>query len=104
MERREMAASDGERLGYAVWRPAGEQRRMIAVIHGIAFNGEPYGSISEDLPLEGTRVVALDLRGHGTSGGGRGSLVHYDRIVADIRECLGWLREESPELPLYVLG
>jgi alpha-beta hydrolase superfamily lysophospholipase len=104
MERREMAASDGERLGYAVWRPAGEQRRTIAVIHGIAFNGEPYGSISEDLPLEGTRVAALDLRGHGASGGDRGSLVHYKRIVADIQEWLGWLREESPELPLYVLG
>jgi acylglycerol lipase len=104
MERREIAASDGERLGYAVWRPAGEQRRTIAVLHGIAFNGEPYGSISEDLPLEGTALAALDLRGHGTSGGTGGALVHYKRIVADIREWLDWLKEESPEVPLYVLG
>jgi acylglycerol lipase len=104
MEHREMAASDGERLGYSVWRPAGEERRTIAVIHGIAFNGEPYGSISEDLPLEGTRLAALDLRGHGTSGGDRGSLVHHRRMIADIREWIDWLREESPELPLYVLG
>ena len=91
MERRELAASDGERLGYAVWPATGEQRRTIAVLHGIAFNGEPYASISEDLPLEGTRLAALDLRGHGTSGGDRGSLPHHRRIVSDVREWLGWL-------------
>ena len=104
MERRELAASDGERLGYAVWPADGEQRRTIAVLHGIAFNGEPYGSISEDLPLEGTRLAALDLRGHGNSGGDRGALPHYRRIVSDVREWLCWLKEESPEQPLYVLG
>ena len=99
-----MRASDGERLGFAVWRPSGEEHRTIAVIHGIAFNGEPYTSIAEDLPLEGTRLVALDLRGHGASGGDRGVLPHYRRIIADIREWIGWLKESSPELPLYVLG
>jgi alpha-beta hydrolase superfamily lysophospholipase len=104
MERMELAVSDGERLDYAVWPAAGEQRRTIAVLHGIAFNGEPYGSISEDLPLEGTRLAALDLRGHGNSGGQRGSLPHYRKIIADVREWLVWLKEESPEQPLYVLG
>jgi alpha-beta hydrolase superfamily lysophospholipase len=91
-------------LSYTTWRPVGDCRRTIAVLHGIGFNGEPYASVIEDLPLQGTRLTALDLRGHGTSEGNRGSLPHHDRIISDISEWLGLLKQESPGLHLYVLG
>ena len=59
MERRELAASDGERLDYAVWPADVEHLRTIAVLHCIAFTGQPYVSIAEDLPLDCTRFPAL---------------------------------------------
>ncbi len=101
---RQFVASDGVPLSYAVWHPVGDYRRTIAVLHGIGFNGEPYSSIIDDLPLQGTGLAALDLRGHGSSGGKRGSLPHHDRILADVFEWLDLLRQEYSGLPLYLLG
>lgn len=57
---------------------------VILVIHGLGEHGGRYDHFSEWLVDRGWRVVLIDLRGHGLSGGTRTHVQSFDEYVADI--------------------
>lgn len=84
---REVATSDGATLHVAE-RGRG---RSVLLLHGIALSAGVWSEQLRRLPERGFRVVALDLRGHGSSGIGREGLA-LDRLTADIEEVVQQLR------------
>src|SRR5271156_3213580 len=71
---RTVIAPDGIKLVVHEWAPpnVAAERPVVLFIHGIGMHGQPYGAISAGFTARGITFDALDLRGHGRSGGFRG--------------------------------
>jgi pimeloyl-ACP methyl ester carboxylesterase len=89
-----LTMSDGWRLRVAERGP--QSGRPVLLLHGITLGVAVWPYQFAALPEEGLRVVAIDLRGHGLSGGavageetGTGSPRHtLDRMAADVAEVM----------------
>ena len=68
------------------WVP-GNAQRILLCIQGLGGHGGYYEELACQLALEGTIVVAPDLRGHGRSEGVRGDSDGFDRYLADVIGC-----------------
>jgi alpha-beta hydrolase superfamily lysophospholipase len=69
------------------WRrvaPAGAPRGVVLVVHGYAEHLGRYAELLAHLAGRGLAVAALDLRGHGRSGGPRGHCLDFTEYVADV--------------------
>src|SRR5262249_3516382 len=86
------------------WRPAGEARAAIVVVHGLAEHVGRYRLTAAALARAGFAVHAVDCRGHGRSEGLR---VHVDdaaEYVDDARRGLARARSADPGRPVFALG
>lgn len=69
----------------------------LAVVHGHGEHGGRYQWLGEDMVRRGIAVFAIDLRGHGTSGGKRGHVMSWDELIADAETAIAFAREGVPE-------
>jgi len=53
------------------------------VIHGHGEHGGRYAGLAAAMAAHGIATYALDVRGHGTSGGARGHVMSWDVLVGD---------------------
>jgi acylglycerol lipase len=53
------------------------------VIHGHGEHGGRYAGLAAAMAPHGIATYALDMRGHGTSGGARGHVMSWDELVGD---------------------
>jgi lysophospholipase len=100
----EVRSADGLMLRGRWWRrPA--PRGVVVVVHGFGEHGGGYRRVAEMLGsrLE-TDVVAVDLRGHGTSPGRRGVVGNYDDLSSDLESVVNWAARQMAELPRFVLA
>lgn len=98
---REFEARDGLRLQYRVWE-ADEPRAILRIIHGLGEHGGRYQALAEFLVARGISIYALDLRGHGTSGGRRGHARSFHHLLDDLA---GFTRETpAAGRPAFLLG
>jgi alpha-beta hydrolase superfamily lysophospholipase len=66
--------------------PAGVARRgSILLVHGLGEHVGRYGHVGDSLSALGLAVRGYDLRGHGRSGGARGSIPRDDALLDDLR-------------------
>jgi len=66
--------------------PAGNASRgSLLLVHGLGEHSGRYGHVAERLAALGLEVYGYDLRGHGRSGGARGSIPRADALLADLR-------------------
>lgn len=86
------------------WRPKGEARAAVALVHGLKDHGARYAHVGEWLAGHGYAVYALDLRGHGESEGERFFVDSFDEYVEDLQIYLDRVREREPQKPLFLLG
>ena len=96
-------AADGTRLHYRVWEPA-SARAGVVVVHGLADHSGRYAVLGRALGEHGIVVLAMDLRGHGRSGGPRGHAASFDRLLGDVIDGAEALRARTGTLPVFVLG
>jgi alpha-beta hydrolase superfamily lysophospholipase len=85
------------------WVP-GNAQRILLCVQGLGGHGGYYEELACQLALEGTIVVAPDLRGHGHSDGVRGDIDGFDRYLADIDIAVTWVSTTWPDTPIFVLG
>ena len=85
-------------------RPASGRGPIVLFIHGIAFHGEPYGSIAAGFTSQGITLVVPDLRGHGRSEGPRGQLPLPHVLRADIGAVIERINSLYPDAPVVLLG
>lgn len=97
-------ATDGIELFQQTWVPAIEAKAVVCLIHGLGEHSSRYTHFFQFLNEHGYIVTALDLRGHGKSGGQRGHSPSYDHMMDDIQAFVEATRDAYPGLPLFLYG
>lgn len=96
----DLPAADGVRLHWREWRPDGEPDARVVLIHGGAEHGARYPALVERLVGAGLAVRAPDLRGHGRSGGRRGSVGRFEDYISDLDRLVA----PGDDRPLFLVG
>jgi len=97
-------ACDGLGLFERRWRPEGEPRAVVLVVHGFVEHGGRYASAAERLTRHGYAVSAMDLRGHGKSDGPRCFILSFDEYVNDLDAYFNHVVQREEGRPAFVLG
>ncbi|MFW5947025.1 MAG: nucleotide exchange factor GrpE [Gemmatimonadota bacterium] len=93
----------GVRLRYRSW-PAEEPDAVLIVIHGLFEHSRRYEELGRTLSAAGIAVFAVDLRGHGVSGGRRGHVPRFDRFLDDVARFHDHVATRVPGVPRFLLG
>lgn len=96
---------DGESLAGTLHEPgAGTPARgQVVLVHGLLSRALEFGTLPARLAAKGYRVLALDQRGFGASGGPRG-IITQERATADVLAAVAHLRRDGPDLPVALVG
>jgi alpha-beta hydrolase superfamily lysophospholipase len=95
----------GVRIVYDVWEPEdAECRGVVVLCHGYAEHARRYDHVAQRFGESGLAVYALDLRGHGRSGGKRVYLRDISEYTDDFHTLAGIAAAEYPGLKPVVLG
>ncbi|WP_372845594.1 lysophospholipase [Pontiella sp.] len=99
----EITAVDGLSLRGREW-PADPANAVVGLVHGLGEHCARYDHVAAAFNARGYAVVALDLRGHGCSGGPRGHARNFDLLMADVSGLLEKAGELYPERPRILYG
>ena len=94
----------GVHIVYDVWEPETDPRGVVVLCHGYAEHARRYDHVAQRFGDSGLVVYALDLRGHGRSGGKRVYLRDISEYTDDFHTLVGIAAAEYPELKRVVLG
>jgi acylglycerol lipase len=97
-------ASDGYPIHVATWPPAGPIRGRVVVIHGVQSHGGWYHGLGRTLAAAGYEAHFPDRRGSGANRPDRGHAPSARRLVDDLAELLGLLRDRGPTPPIALAG
>ncbi|MBV9491886.1 MAG: alpha/beta fold hydrolase [Verrucomicrobia bacterium] len=89
-EKGEMQAGGSPRLFFRRWRVDAPAAQVL-VVHGLGENTGRYVHVGQFLQRAGFDVLAVDLRGHGRSGGRRGAFLRYEDLASDLEFILATL-------------
>ena len=99
-----IAAKDGIELFIRSWIPP-QYKAIVALVHGFGEHSGRYQHVADFLNIHGYAVVALDLRGHGKSGGKRGHSPSNDTTYDDVELFIRHVKKIGGEtLPLFLYG
>ncbi len=98
-----ITARDGTPLAVRVYdSPA---RTAVLAIHGSSGDGRYYHPLARYLSGRGQAAVyAVDLRGHGASGGRRGDVDYIGQLEDDLADVVAMVRRERPAVRIVLLG
>jgi len=112
-----MQMDDGVQLYLRRWKTPSAPKAVLHIIHGMAEHSRRYSRLAQRLVSEGIEVWAADQRGHGETtknakndphkGGKLGHCADGDgftRVTLDIDILNKAIRNEYPELPIFLLG
>ena len=80
-----LQAPDGAALFYRDW-PVADARGSVFIAHGLGEHSGRYAELAGIFNSLGFSVRAQDHRGHGRSGGVRGSIVRPDDFLMDMKQ------------------
>jgi alpha-beta hydrolase superfamily lysophospholipase len=95
---------DGVRLYWQRYRPPGEPRATVAVLHGGGDHSGRYPGVTAALVRAGFEVAMVDFRGHGQSDGRRWHVDSFNDYFADLDTFMAKVREESAGRRIFVVG
>ena len=94
----------GVPIVYDVWAPDGTPRGVVVLSHGYAEHARRYDHVAQRFGEAGLVIYALDLRGHGRSGGKRVWVKQMSEYTDDFATLVGIAADEYPDLKRIVLG
>lgn len=96
-------ARDGETL-FARQFPANSDDTIL-LIHGVTSDSSAFNSTAPQLQqMSGAEVIALDLRGHGQSGGTVGDVDYIGQYQDDVADVIAAIRAEDPNGRIILAG
>lgn len=96
--------SDGVELNLHEWVAEGTPRLVLALIHGYGEHGGRYAHVGRALNAQGITVVAVDLRGHGTSSGKRGHVDTFSQFHSDAAVVVARAKTLANGAPVALMG
>lgn len=103
-------ASDEAKLTYYETPCPINPKGVVLVVHGMAEHARRYHEFMDFLFQNHYLTVIHDQRGHGQTGQDSGDFGFFssgngwERIVLDVKEISGMLKDSYPDLPLFILG
>lgn len=94
---------DGLPLHVREWAPSDPPRGTVLIVHGLGEHIGRYAGLAADLNADGWYVAGFDQRGHGASGGARGSMPHDHSLLADLARVVDLATERLPG-PVLLFG
>lgn len=102
---------DGKtKIHACIWRPEGEIKGVVQIIHGMAEYAARYAPFAEFLNDNGYLVVAEDHLGHGQSVLSEKELGYFNKerstqiVIDDIRSLQAAVKKQFPDKPYFILG
>lgn len=86
------------------WKPAGNIKAVIILVHGLGEHCGRYKHVAEFYNNNGITVLSFDHIGHGKSEGIRGHELSYDSTCDDIQMLMDTAKTEYPGLPIFLYG
>jgi len=99
-----ITSQDGTRLHLRTWACATHPRAGLAFVHGQGDHSGRYARTAAWFATRGFECMAIDLRGHGLSGGRRGHLVRFTDYLADVDALMTAAHTRMSGLPVFVVG
>lgn len=99
-----LAAADGLRLYWQIWRPEGTPKAVLLIVHGLKDHSQRYATLAESLSNRGFAVASFDLRGHARSEGRRAWVRRFTQYLDDLDTVLNMLRQEFPSTTWFLFG
>jgi acylglycerol lipase len=96
--------ADGLHLFGQSWAPDVPASTVLCLVHGLGEHSGCYAAMAQALTAAGIAVLAVDLRGHGYSGGTRGHAAAYDCLLNDLGCLLAAAETLFPGLPCCLYG
>jgi acylglycerol lipase len=96
--------SDGLQLFAQGWRPRGECRAVVCLVHGLGEHTGRYGHVAVALSRAGYALLGFDLRGHGRSEGQRGHAPSLDDLLDDMTRLLEEATQRFLGCPAFLYG
>jgi acylglycerol lipase len=86
------------------WRPEGQVRGVVVIVHGFNSHSGEYGWVAEQLVASRLAVYAPDLRGRGESDGERFFVNSFSEWVGDVAMVVTLAKSREPAAPVFLLG
>ncbi|MCW8137725.1 MAG: lysophospholipase [Planctomycetota bacterium] len=103
VEEQQLRSADQTALWTRRVRPEGQSRARVAFVHGFAEHGGRYVPTLRWFAARGCEAYALDLRGHGRSGGRRTFVRRWGDFLDDVEAYLLHVAAHG-EGPLFLVG
>ena len=100
----EVLVPDGTSLLVRTWAAADPAWAAALLVHGLGEHSGRYERTAGILAGAGIAVTAVDLRGHGGSGGRRGDVERWSDYLDDIAFMLGRVRSTAGGRPVVLIG
>ena len=99
-----LKTADGLDLFVRRWETEGVPHQWtFVIVHGLGEHGGRYQHLAEWFSQYGATIYAMDLRGHGRSGGQRGHAPSMQALLDDLDTVVTQARNESGA-PLVLIG
>ncbi|HEU5348863.1 MAG TPA: alpha/beta fold hydrolase [Ktedonobacterales bacterium] len=99
-----MKMADGTAIFYRAWLHPDAQRPVLLIMPGLGAHSGWFIDMGNSLNELGLTIYAMDHRGFGRSGGGRGHASEAQAPVRDAETVLGEIRQRHPDSPVSILG
>lgn len=76
----------------------------VILVHGMGEHKGRYKDFLEKIHGANISIVALDIRGHGESGGERGYIDDFNDFVADLGDVIFYVKNKYPHLKIALMG
>lgn len=91
------------------WQDTSQKPKGVAIaVHGLIMHGRVYDRLAHELTDMGYVVIAPDLRGYGQysqeEAKSQEHKVLYDRSYSDICQLTKAVRNQYPDIPLFLIG
>lgn len=76
----------------------------VIIVHGFAEHSGRYAGFQNELSPKGISSFAVDLRGHGESGGKRGDAKNFKTLLSDLDILIYHIKSKHPSLKIVLFG
>ncbi len=106
MEHREgsLQGFQNVKIYYQYWLPPGIPKAVLLLVHGLGDHSSRFGTFVDYFTQRGFGICALDLRGHGKSGGTPGYVDRFGDFLADLNIFLKQVQSDFKGQKIFLVG
>jgi lysophospholipase len=100
----EFTSQDGLKLYYRRWDAASLTQAVLVVVHGYLEHSGRYQFLADYFAPRGYSLYAMDLRGHGQSGGRRAHVSSFSEYLYDLDRFLSTVQKREGDGLKFLVG